>query len=187
MLSAWPGSALAASGPSRPSVPGLPHAWGAKTQSGALGSVDLRGRPSSCTPRRTAAVRSSGGAKENRPPPSQGGGPPATRGSPRQTPCLPWRFRGVTRVHVRSLATQFLLQIGLILTPEMCRGTTRVSFLMCPFCVGYVADADNECGQVTDEPSPRSLGCLARGGCRAYAVPRVLLCATGWCRGRTGA
>jgi hypothetical protein len=28
------------------------------------------------------------------------------------TPSLPWRFPGVTRVHARSLATQFFLQIG---------------------------------------------------------------------------
>src|SRR6266545_6413682 len=51
------------------------------------------------------------------------------------TPSLPWRFRGVTCVHARSLATQFLLQIGLVRTPEMRRETPRVSFLMCPFCV----------------------------------------------------
>ncbi len=30
------------------------------------------------------------------------------------TPSLPWRFLGVTRVHARSLATRFLLQIGLL-------------------------------------------------------------------------
>jgi hypothetical protein len=51
------------------------------------------------------------------------------------TPSLPLRFRGVTRVHARSLATPFLLQIGPILTPEMRRETSRVSFLMCPFGV----------------------------------------------------
>src|SRR5207247_7695019 len=51
------------------------------------------------------------------------------------TPSLPWRFSGVTRVHARSLATQFLLQIGMNLTAEMRRETSRVSFLMCPFCV----------------------------------------------------
>ena len=51
------------------------------------------------------------------------------------TPSLPWRFRGVTRVHARSLETQFLLQIGLVLAPKMRRETSPVSFLMCPFCV----------------------------------------------------
>jgi hypothetical protein len=51
------------------------------------------------------------------------------------TPSLPWRFWGVTRVHARSLATHFLLQIALVLTPKMRREASRVSFLMCPFCV----------------------------------------------------
>jgi len=51
------------------------------------------------------------------------------------TPSLPWRFRGVTRVHARSPATQFLLQIGSFDWEEMRRETSRVSFLMCPFCV----------------------------------------------------
>jgi hypothetical protein len=51
------------------------------------------------------------------------------------TPSLPWRFRGVTRVHARSLATQFLLLIGPSDASSMRRETSRVSFLMCPFCV----------------------------------------------------
>jgi hypothetical protein len=51
------------------------------------------------------------------------------------TPSLPWRFRSFTRVHVRSLATQFLLQIGPLQALEMRREASRVSFLMCPFCV----------------------------------------------------
>jgi hypothetical protein len=51
------------------------------------------------------------------------------------TPSLPWRFRGVTRVHARSLATQFLLQIGPFGGLEMRREPSRVPFLMCPFCV----------------------------------------------------
>jgi hypothetical protein len=51
------------------------------------------------------------------------------------TPSLPWRFRGVTRVHARSLATHFLLQIGLLQAVEMRRAMSQVSFLMCPFCV----------------------------------------------------
>jgi hypothetical protein len=50
-----------------------------------------------------------------------------------ETPLL--THRGVTRVHARSLATQFLLQTDWIGTAEMRRETSRVSFLMCPFCV----------------------------------------------------
>ena len=48
---------------------------------------------------------------------------------------LPWKFRGLTRVRARSPATQFHLQIGLVLTPKMRRETSRVSCLMCPSCV----------------------------------------------------
>jgi hypothetical protein len=48
---------------------------------------------------------------------------------------LPWRFRGVTRVHARSSATQFLLQIALIQRRTMRREASRVSFLMYPSCV----------------------------------------------------
>ena len=44
-------------------------------------------------------------------------------------------FESVTRVHVRSFATQFFLQTGPDETPRMCRETSRVSFLMCPSCV----------------------------------------------------
>ena len=51
------------------------------------------------------------------------------------TPSLPWRFRGVTRVHARSLATQFLLQIRPSAVQRVCREASRVSFLMCPSCV----------------------------------------------------
>src|SRR6266511_1346625 len=47
----------------------------------------------------------------------------------------PYHFQGVTRVHARSLATQFLLQIGPSDASRMRRETSRVSFLMCPFCV----------------------------------------------------
>jgi hypothetical protein len=52
-----------------------------------------------------------------------------------ETPSLPWKFRSVTRVHARSFATQFFLQIHLSQAVAMRRETTRVSFLMCPFCV----------------------------------------------------
>jgi hypothetical protein len=51
------------------------------------------------------------------------------------TPSLPWRFRGVTRDHARSLATHFRLQIGSFWRRGMRRETSGVSFLMCPFCV----------------------------------------------------
>jgi hypothetical protein len=51
------------------------------------------------------------------------------------TSSLPWRFRGVTRVHARPSATQFLLQIRPIQAENMRREASRVSFLMCPFCV----------------------------------------------------
>jgi hypothetical protein len=48
---------------------------------------------------------------------------------------LPWRFRGVTRVHGRSRATYFFLQIDVIPKRRMRREASHVSFLMCPFCV----------------------------------------------------
>ena len=53
-------------------------------------------------------------------------------GSPRADALL---TMGVTRVHARSLATQFFLQIGPSDASSMRRETSRVSFLMCPFCV----------------------------------------------------
>ena len=42
---------------------------------------------------------------------------------------------GVTRVHARSSAAQFLLQIWASAAPSPRRKTSRVSFLMCPFSV----------------------------------------------------
>jgi hypothetical protein len=48
---------------------------------------------------------------------------------------LPWRFPGVARVHARSLATRIVLQTTVFECGEMRRETSRVSFLMCPFCV----------------------------------------------------
>jgi hypothetical protein len=51
------------------------------------------------------------------------------------TASLPWRFLRVTRVHTRSRATRSFLQIRLIWPLQICRGASRVSFLMCPFCV----------------------------------------------------
>jgi hypothetical protein len=50
------------------------------------------------------------------------------------TPSLPWN-RGVTRVHARSLATDFRLQIAPLRSVQMRRERSHVSFLMCPFCV----------------------------------------------------
>jgi hypothetical protein len=44
-------------------------------------------------------------------------------------------IRGVTRVHARSRATRFFLQIRLIWPLRIGRKTLRVSFLTCPFCV----------------------------------------------------
>jgi hypothetical protein len=38
---------------------------------------------------------------------------------------------------VLTIATQFFLQIAVIRRPRMRRETSRVSFLMCPFCVRH--------------------------------------------------
>jgi hypothetical protein len=54
------------------------------------------------------------------------------------TPSLPWRFPGGMGVHARSLATRIVLQTTLFECGEMRRETSRVSFLMCPFCVRHV-------------------------------------------------
>jgi hypothetical protein len=51
------------------------------------------------------------------------------------TPSLPWRFPGVTRVHTRSSAARFFLQMESCARRAMRHETSRVSFLMCPFCV----------------------------------------------------
>ena len=67
------------------------------------------------------------------------------------TPSLPWRFQDVTRVHARSLATRFLLQIALLLGLEMRREASRVSFLMCPFCVrGLLTAPTTDCIPASD-------------------------------------
>jgi hypothetical protein len=50
-------------------------------------------------------------------------------------PSTPPYHRGVTRVHARSSATRFSLQISPIRRRTMRREASRVSFLMCPFCV----------------------------------------------------
>ena len=54
------------------------------------------------------------------------------------TPSLPWKSGRVTRVHRRSIRTQFFLQIGANQLSRMRREASRVSFLMCPFCVRVV-------------------------------------------------
>jgi len=41
----------------------------------------------------------------------------------------------LTRVHARPSATQFRLEIALFRARNMRRAASRVSFLMCPFCV----------------------------------------------------
>jgi hypothetical protein len=51
------------------------------------------------------------------------------------TPSLPWKFRRVTCVHTRSLLTQFCLEFRPFWASRMRRTTSRVSFLMCLFCV----------------------------------------------------
>jgi hypothetical protein len=57
------------------------------------------------------------------------------------TPSLPWKFGRVTRVHVRSLVTQFFLQIETNDLSRMRREGSRVSSLMCPFCVRVLSSA----------------------------------------------
>jgi hypothetical protein len=47
----------------------------------------------------------------------------------------PYHFRSGARVHARSRETQFFLQIATFRGAGMRRETSRVSFLMCPFCV----------------------------------------------------
>ena len=54
------------------------------------------------------------------------------------TPSLPWRFIGVTRVHMRSRATPFFLQIRLIWPLWICRETSR----------GVVSDVSVLCPRV---------------------------------------
>jgi hypothetical protein len=61
------------------------------------------------------------------------------------TPSLPWKFWCVTRVHTRSLATQFLLQIGLNLTREIAsRGVARVVSDVSVLCLRAVDAPDNK-------------------------------------------
>jgi hypothetical protein len=59
------------------------------------------------------------------------------------TPSLPSRFRGVMRVHARSLATPFLLQIGSSKASGMRRQASRLSLLMAVLCPRSVDAADN--------------------------------------------
>ena len=50
-------------------------------------------------------------------------------------------YHSVTRVHARSPAAQFLLQIGPIWRRVIRRDASHVSFLMCPFCVRALSPA----------------------------------------------
>ena len=125
-----------------------------------------------------------------RPPPYHGGSAP-----------LPWRFRDVMRVHARSLATRFLLQIRSLCAVEIRREASRVAFLMCPLCVRAVLPGKATLIQIAAlctrhgesgrrhsrivAPAARSSLRGARHGCRACGGRRSRLCASGWCRGRT--
>ena len=93
-------------------------------------------------------------------------------------PSLPWRFSGVTQDHARSFATQFFLQIGSSEASRVRRPASRMSFLMCPFCVRVVS---------LDETTP------CRNGARVGSVPATPRCGGGWaatrarlCAGRPG-
>ena len=73
------------------------------------------------------------------------------------TPSLPWRFWGGTRVHARSLATRFSCKSGSNELSEMRRETSRVSFLMCPFCVRALMPNEATCVRAPQQhPSGRS-------------------------------
>ena len=63
------------------------------------------------------------------------------------------RTRAITR-------DTFLLQIALVLTPKMRRETSRVSFLMCPFCVRpLLTHRTTDPGRpLTDRTLPDALG-----------------------------
>ena len=70
--------------------------------------------------------------------------------------------RGVTRVHARSFATQFLLHIGMKCASRMRRETPRVSFLMCPFCVrALLRDVTTQGFSGGDDVGTRHLGTAA--------------------------
>jgi hypothetical protein len=83
------------------------------------------------------------------------------------TASLPWRFRGVTRVHGRSRATYFFLQIDVIPKRRMRREASHVSFLMCPFCVRALVPSEATYVQTRAGPTPKplaksQLNCLIR-------------------------
>ena len=87
------------------------------------------------------------------------------------TPSLPWRFSGVTRDHARSSETQFYLQINNFGWQAVGREASRVSFLMCPFCVRVLSP-----GEATPAQSRR----------RMY-LPLLRRCVGGWVATREGA
>jgi Phage integrase family len=68
----------------------------------------------------------------------------------------PYHFPCVTRVHSRSLATQFLLQIEVNEVSMMPREASRVSFLMCPFCVRTLSSESATYRTAAAEPLRRS-------------------------------
>jgi hypothetical protein len=129
-----------------------------RTRVGEAGGLAHAGDCASATDRRSPALRAFAE-------PSDGLEP--------ATPSLPWRFRGVTRVHSRSLATYFPLQIGSILVAGMRRETSRVSFLMCPFCVrALVPSATTQLIHVLigSEHHPEPLNCRRCHGGRPLAA-----------------
>jgi MOSC domain len=111
---------------------------------GILRAAAKNNRPTSASTQTSSRAASSGEAIQStsadrerahdRPPLSQRGGVPQAVASGGKR-SLPWSFRDVMRGHGRPSATYILLQIGLFERPEMRRETSRMSFLMCPFCV----------------------------------------------------
>jgi hypothetical protein len=76
--------------------------------------------------------------------------------SNRRPPPYHGGFVAYTRVHARSHATHILLQIAPFEGPEMRRETSRVSFLMCPFCVrGLLSVLTTETSVVENGPFVR--------------------------------
>ena len=74
------------------------------------------------------------------------------------SPSLPLKSRGVTRVHARSRATPFGLQIPLVCPRRMRRETSRASFLMCPFPVCAMMSTEATCQVPPTRDLPQRLG-----------------------------
>jgi hypothetical protein len=94
-------------------------------------------------------------------------------------PSLPWRFWGVTRVHARSLATHFLLQIGLLQAVEMRREASRMSFLMCPFCVRAPSSVWATSRASWFVNGARSSALAARSGSQRLGISAHIACTVG--------